>query len=155
MLYLDSSVLVKRYLRERGSKALQARCDSGEKMFTSLYSYAEIHAVIGRKYQNGEITGGDYEAMTEKFIRDWIFSLNLLDLDEKTMADLPGLAKRYRLKAGDAVHLSSAVWLRHMCQLVPSFVAGEQRLEFAVSDKQLAQFARECSLEVFDPEAVE
>lgn len=155
MLYLDSSVLIKRYLRERGSKTLQTRFYTGERIFTSVYSYAEIHTVFGRKYLQKELTQSGYKAVQERFVQDWLFSLNPLELDEKTLADLPGLVKRYPLKAADAVHLSSAVWLRHMCRLVPSFVAGDQQLEFAVSDKQLAKYARHCGLHVFDPEETE
>ena len=155
MLYLDSSALIKRYIHERGSSAIEARLQAGEKVFTSVFSFAEIHTVLGRKQQNRELTGEAYGTLVEKFIRDWLFSLSPLELDEKTMADLPDLVRRFPLKAADAVHLASALWLYHTSRLVPSYAEGEQRLQFGVSDKQLARVALECGLDVFDPEAGE
>lgn len=155
MLYLDSSALIKRYLHERGSSAVQARLQAGEKVFTSVYSFAEIYTVLGRKRQNRELSGETYDMLAQKFKRDWLFSLSPLELDERILSDLPDLVRRFPLKAADAVHLASALWLYHTSQVVPSFAEGEQKLEFGVSDRQLARVAQECGLDVFDPESVE
>ncbi len=40
MIYMDSCVLLKRYVRELGSESTEARFQSGEKIFTSILSYA-------------------------------------------------------------------------------------------------------------------
>lgn len=155
MLYLDASALVKRYLHERGSAALRARFRQQEKIFTSRLSYAEVHAVLGRKYQRRELPRKDYEAMRERFVVDSIFSLTVLDLDNSTLAALPSLVEQYPLKASDAVHLSSALWLRDMCSLDPEFADGDTSLEFGVSDQRLAQVALARGLAVFDPEQIQ
>lgn len=152
MLYLDASALVKRYLTEPGSDALRARFRQKERIFTSILSYAEVHTVLGRKCRQGELAKKDYELMRERLVVDSIFSVNVLDMDGKTLAALPKLVVEYPLKASDAVHLSSALWLRDMCWLVPEFAAGDTRLEFGVSDQRLAQIAVACGLNVFDPE---
>jgi len=153
VLYLDASALVKRYLREPGSRAVNARFGRGERIFTSALSYAEIQAVLGRKYQRRELGKDAYRRARDGFIQDWLYSLNVLAVDTNVMASLPTLVERYSLRGADAVHLSSAHWLRDMCQLVTSFAQGDQRLEFGVSDKRLAACARDCNLEVFDPHA--
>src|SRR5437879_11791786 len=61
MLYLDASVLAKRYFTERGTDAVQTRFRSGERIFTSVLSYAEIHAALGRKYRARELKANDFE----------------------------------------------------------------------------------------------
>jgi len=152
VLYLDASALVKRYLRERGSGRVHARFKADARIFTSAVSYAEIHAVLGRKYQQREMTTRQYEATRERFLHDWLFSLNLLAVDESTMAALPTLVERYPLKALDAVHLAAAHWLRDMTQLTSDFGPPGEQVEFGVSDRGLARIARTCGFAVFDPE---
>ena len=50
MLYLDASALVKRYSNEKGSRAVVERFESGEKIFTSVLSFGEVHASFARKF---------------------------------------------------------------------------------------------------------
>jgi len=152
VLYLDASALVKRYVRDRGSGAVHARFNAGERIFTSVLSYAEIQTVLGRKHQSREMTRRDYEATRERFLHDWLFSLNLLAVDENTMAALPTLVECFPLKALDAVHLAAAHWLRDMTQLTKDFGPLGEKVEFGVSDRSLARIARECGFTVFDPE---
>lgn len=153
MLYLDTSALAKLYWREPGTDALLQRLRGKELVFTSALSYAEILAALGRKHQAGELTTRALEGARDSFLHDWIFVLNVIEVDTKTMSALPDLVVRYPMKAGDAVHLSAALWLRDTCRLVPEFSAGDNRLEFGVADKALARIAGECGLAIFNPEA--
>jgi len=152
VLYLDSSAIIKRYLREPGSDAMDRRFHEGDRLFTSSLTYAEIFAALGRRRMEGGITEAAYQDACERFIADWLFSLNILEVDTKTLADLPGLTRRYRLRGADAVHLTSACWLRDMCLVSPDFARSELHVEFAVSDKRLAPIASACHLVVFNPE---
>jgi len=154
VLYLDTSAIIKRYLREPGTDALNKRFQRGDRLFTSPLTYAEVLSVLGRKRQQGGIDEASYRRSCERFVSDWRFALNVLELNTKTMADLPGLTRRFRLRGADAVHLSSACWLRDMCLVSPEFAQGEPQVEFAVSDIRLARIASSCDLAVFDPEAV-
>jgi uncharacterized protein len=78
MLYLDSSALVKRYVQEEGSKAVTSRFETGEKLYTSVLSFAEVHAAIGRKYREKELTAKQKEKLIDDFLADWLFSLSIL-----------------------------------------------------------------------------
>ena len=53
MLYLDSSALIKRYVKELGTDATKARIETEAATpgnpFTSVLTYAEIHATLARK----------------------------------------------------------------------------------------------------------
>lgn len=151
MFYFDSSALIKRYLRERGTAAVNARFLSGERLFTSALTYAEVHAVLGRKRQMKELTSESYERARDEFTTDWLYVLTILEVDTNVMANLLGLVNRYRLRGADAVHLSSVHWLRDMCMLPPDFANRDSKLELVASDKQLVRYARDYGFDVFDP----
>jgi predicted nucleic acid-binding protein len=152
MLYLDASALVKRYSAERGSKAVVARFERNEKIFTSRISFAEVHSSLGRKYRVGELSSKALTRVREEFESDWVFSLSVLDLDVGTMSAISQLVEQYDLKAGDAIHLSAAFWLRDAIRLGRFRGTPDESIEFGVADKQLARIARMCGLQVFDTE---
>jgi predicted nucleic acid-binding protein len=152
MLYLDASALAKRYFNETGSEVVAARFESGERIFTSILSYAEIHSAIARKFRDKEFDAGEFSRLRDAFRDDWLFSLSKLDLELNSMIALPQLVETYSLKAGDAIHLSTAVWLKDSIRV--GVWSGETRrtVEFGVADNQLAKVAQECGFQVFNPE---
>jgi predicted nucleic acid-binding protein len=153
MLYLDASALVKRYSSERGSKAVAARFDRNERIFTSRLSFAEVHSSLGRKFRAGEFNTKDLTRVREEFESEWLFSLSVLELYVGTMSAISQLVEQFDLKAGDAIHLSAAFWLRETIHLGRFHGNAGESVEFGVADKQLARIARMCGLQVFDPEA--
>lgn len=153
MLYLDASALVKRYSSEKGSRAVVARFDHEERIFTSRLSFAEVHSSLGRKFRAGELNSQALDRVREDFESDWAFSLSVLDLNVGTMSAISRLVEQYDLKAGDAIHLSAAFWLRDTIRLGRLRGRAAESVEFGVADKQLARIARMCGLQVFDPEA--
>jgi predicted nucleic acid-binding protein len=153
MLYLDGSALVKRYSSERGSRAVAARFGRDERIFTSRLTFAEVHSSLGRKFRAGELNIQALARVREEFETDWLFGLSVLDLDNGTMSAISQLVEQYDLKAGDAVHLSAAFWLRDTIRLGRIRGRAGESVEFGVADKQLARIARMCGLQVFDPEA--
>jgi predicted nucleic acid-binding protein len=151
MLYLDASALMKRYSSERGSRALVARFERDHRIYTSRLSFAEIHSSIGRKFRSKELNFQDFKKVREEFMEDWLFSLSVLDLDSGTLSALPHLVEQFDLKAGDAIHLSAAFWLKDEITLRVIGRPGEP-VEFGVADRQLARIARQCGFCVFNPE---
>jgi predicted nucleic acid-binding protein len=149
MLYLDTSVLVKRYFQEVGSKAVNSRFDRGEAIYTSVLSFAEVHAAIGRKYRVEELSTKEKKKLIDEFQADWLFSLNVLELTTAT------LIAQYSLRASDAVHLSAAFWLKDAIRLrAKGFEDSGNLVEFGVSDRQLGIAALKCGFAVFNPEQV-
>jgi predicted nucleic acid-binding protein len=156
MLYLDSSALVKRYVHEHGSTAITSRFESGEKIYTSILSFAEVHAAIGRKYRVGELNVKERDKLVDEFQADWLFSLSILELTTNTMSALPTICERYSLKASDAIHLSAAFWMKDATRLhVKGFDDEGIVVEFGVSDRQLGEAALKCGFKVFDPASIE
>jgi predicted nucleic acid-binding protein len=152
MLYLDASVLAKRYFDERGSEVLAARFESGERIFTSILSFAEVHSAIARKFRDKELDTQEFRRLRDAFQNDWLFSLSKLDLDSNSMTALPQLVEIYSLKAGDAIHLSAAVWLKDSLRVGVWSGKTGGTVEFGVADKRLAEVAQKCGFQVFNPE---
>jgi predicted nucleic acid-binding protein len=152
MLYLDASALIKRYLNEKGSVNVAARFESGEKIFTSMISFGEVHAAIARKFRLRELEAIEITRIRETFERDWLSGLSVLDLDLRTMSVLPRLVERYPLKSGDAIHLCAAFWLKDSIQHSVAHDHPDDPIEFGVSDRRLGEIAAECGFQIFDPE---
>ncbi len=152
MLYLDSSALVKRCANEKGSRAVGARFESGEKVFTSMVSFGEVHSSIARKFRSKELNSAELTKLRESFLDDWLFSLSVLNLDSSTMSELPRLVEQFELRAGDAIQLSTAFWLKNTNRLRRRSNLPEEAVEFGVADKRLAKVAQDCGFQVFNPE---
>jgi predicted nucleic acid-binding protein len=152
MLFLDTSVLVKVYFKEIGSEAVIARSTSPNQVLAaSVLSYAEVHSAMARKYREKQIRSAELIRLRESFERDWEIKIIAVELNQQTMAALPGLLEMNPLKAADAIQLSAALWLNN--NLSAGKYSGEgQVLEFCVSDLILAESARKCGLVVFNPE---
>ena len=152
MLYLDTSVLVKRYFQEVGSKVVNSRFERGEIIYTSVLTFAEVHAAIGRKYRVGELNTKEKKMLIDEFQADWFFSLNILELTTVTMIALPSVCEQYSLRASDAVHLSAAFWLKDAIRIrAKGFEDSGNVVEFGVSDGQLGKAALKCGFQVFNP----
>jgi uncharacterized protein len=150
MLYLDSSALVKRYVQEEGSKAVISRFERGETIHTSVLSFAEVHAVIGRKYREKKLNANEKKKLVDEFQADWLFNLSILELTSATMSALPSLCEQYSLKSSDAVHLSAAFWLEDAIRVHgKGFEGSGSIVEFGVSDRQLGEAALTCGFQVF------
>jgi len=151
MLYLDASALAKRYFKEPGSGAIAARFESGERIFTSILSFAEVHSAIARQFREKRLNRQEFVKLRDALRDDWLFSLSKLDLDFNSMIALPALVENYSLKAGDAIHLSTAIWLKDSLRIGVSGGKSGGTVEFGVADNQLAKVAQELGFQVFNP----
>ena len=157
MLYTDSSVLVKRYLEERGSAKLNAKIaettSAHHRVVTSVLSFAEVHAALARKLQlQPPLRAAEFHWATMRFNSDWRTYLTRVQLNPDVLDLIPGLVKKHFLRGSDAVHLASAIWVSQRVEFDKLPEPLPERLIFATSDKQLAKAARDEQLKVFDPE---
>lgn len=152
MLYLDSSVLIKRYFKEKGSHALNARFQRGGEIYTSVLSFAEVHGALARAFRMKEVSSRELTSLREAFDGDWLIGLSPLEVSLRTMITLPKLVEQYPLKASDAIHLSTAHWLRDTVRLRAGRSREGESVEFGVADQRLAQIALKSGLRVFNPE---
>ena len=152
MLYLDSSALVKRYVQEEGSKAVTSRFERGEIIYTSVLSFAEVHAAIGRKHREKQLSINEKGKLVDEFMNDWLFSLSILELTTHTMTALPALCEQYFLKSSEAIHLSAAIWLKDSIRVhAKRFEGSGNIVEFGVCDRRLGEAALKRGFQVFNP----
>ena len=158
MLYLDSSALIKGYVQEKGSHELRTRVqratETKDPVLTSLFSYAEIHAVLGRKLKEKNILAADYHFAVTRFESDWRTYFGIVEVSQRVLNFVPDLTKRdrYPLRGADAVHLASALWVEQSTHRRGMQKSAQRAVVFATSDGQLAAAAEYEQFEVFNPE---
>ena len=156
MLYLDSSALFKRYQNEQGTAALNARLRKEAKglrsVFTSVLTYAEIHAAFARRAREKLLSPKEAAAVQDEFDADWALSMSPIELGTGVLVFVRDLVKEFPLRGADAIHLASALWLRDMAKLGMKVDQYTGPLVFVSSDQQLAKAAAKSHLEVFNPE---
>ncbi len=156
MLYLDSSALIKHYVQEAGSGGIKARIEAEQgasQVFTSVLTYAEVQRVLARKKRDKELRAREFTRARKKFDADWLFGLTSIELRSDVLVYIKSLVERFALKALDIVQLASALWVRDSARL--GAISASAELVVATSDKQLARAAKECQLEVYNPEIVD
>lgn len=156
MLYLDSSALSKRYLRESGWQELAAKLREAirkkRRVITSVLTYAEIHAVLARKLRDGSMLPAEHYRATGYFESDWRTYLSVIEVSQSVLSIIPNLVNKYPVRASDAIQLGSAIWAADSSQGVGSQRLGRSSVLFATSDRQLAAAAEAEHLGVFNPE---
>ena len=149
ILFLDSSALIKNYVREAGTGAMQTKLRATEIPFASQITFAECLYAFQRKFKSGELDRAAFQQASDEFLRDWKTKLSVLEVDAKTMASVPALVTS--LRSADAIQLSSALWLGDAGRLGPQRPGRENAVEFAASDEHLLEVAARWGLQVFNP----
>jgi len=132
ILYLETSSLVKLYVREPDSEAVRQLVGVADVVATSILAYAEARAAFARKRREKGISDAAYASVKEALEQDWpsYFILSLAGQTVKTAGDL---AEKHALRGFDAVHLASALDLR---------LSGASTIRFLTADSRLRDAAR-------------
>ena len=139
--YLDSSVLVKRYVREPGSAEINRTLSGHEPMFVSAIAWPECLAAFSRKLHDGTLSERSHRRVCDAFVAEWE-SLNEIQLSRDVQQIVRDLLPRAPVRGMDAVHLASAIWAER--RIGTSVV-------FHCADLKLAGAARERGLDVVVP----
>jgi len=127
ILYLDTSALVKLYVRETMSGKMRTLIDRAEAVATSVVTYAETRATFAHLLRNKSSSDRRHRERTAKLNLDWDKFLRI-ELSPALVRLSGETAEHYGLRGFDAIHLASALWLRDQSPLALSFVAFDQRL---------------------------
>jgi predicted nucleic acid-binding protein len=136
MIYLDSSALVKRYLKETGTDVVNSIIVSSKAKATSKLSYPEILSAFARKHRTNEIGNGLLHSAINKFESDWT-QLYVIEFSDEMLQPIKQVSQKYPLRASDTVHLASALWLRSSTKVDVTFVASDSRLLEAAQRENL------------------
>jgi len=137
ILYLDTSALVKLYVKEPGSQAVRALLEKAQVVCTSRVAYVEMRAGLARKLRQGELSEEEYGHVLSDFEKDWkdYFVIEFFE----SVAKMGGeLVEKHPLRSLDALHLASALFLRERARSDVFFSSLDGRLNEAAQAEGLA-----------------
>jgi predicted nucleic acid-binding protein len=132
ILYLDTSALVKLYVREPGSTALRTHAAKAGALATSVVAYAETRAAFGRLKRSGVSSDARHQQRARQLERDWEVLLRV-ELAPDVLRSAGDLAEIYGLRGFDSIHLAGALWLKARVSESVDFAVFDQRLGAAAS----------------------
>jgi predicted nucleic acid-binding protein len=137
--FLDTSVLVKRYVREPGSATLWAALRRG-RIVVARITHAEILATLARARREGVITEPQRARAFERVEADFR-ELNLVEIRGPVLSRVAPLVLRHPLRGYDAVQLAAALTVKDQGGAI----------QFWSADQRLADAARQEGLRVGIP----
>lgn len=108
LLYLDSSALVKRYVRESESDAVIARMDDAVAVATSLVTRAEVAAALAQAVRDRRMDDRGAKRAYREFSREWP-DLGRVPVTDALVERAGALAWEHGLRGYDAVQLAAAL----------------------------------------------
>lgn len=132
ILYLDTSALVKLYVREKGSAAVVRRLGMADAVSTSMVAWAETRAAFARLLRERPASRKRHRQRVERFTRDW-GHYAVVELSAAVAHHAGDLAEQHGLRGFDAIHLASALWLKSTYAGDLSFMAFDARLAAAAA----------------------
>ena len=135
--YIDTSVLVKRYVSEPGSDALDSFLMTAQPdLIASELIRLELVSTFGRKRREGRFTSADLDKLQIQADADLLSGrIELVSLRGDLIQRALGLRRRLvqPLATLDAIHLASA-----LTQRVDVFMTNDQQLTRAATEAGLA-----------------
>jgi len=139
-IFMDTSVLIKRYLVEAGSDKVDKLFESASQIIVSPVTSIEARSILRRLLAEKKIARPDYKKLNEELTFDFDY-FTVVNFDPGLEVSAKTLIDRYQLKTLDAIQLASAISKRSAISL------------FAASDKKLLAAARDERFKVIDPSA--
>jgi len=140
IVFLDSSALVKRYVREAGTEALLNLIQRSALMVASRLTWLEVTSAVTRRARGSALLRAD--EVLRALDDDFSVLIDIIDVTGSVIADARGFARRHGLRAGDAVQLASAK---------EAETRYAERVSVICSDKKLLATARLEGFETVDP----
>jgi hypothetical protein len=138
LVYLDTSALVKLCVLETGTPLAVALWEGADVLVTSRIADAEVRSVLSAAERIGRIDAAPATQARERW-DELKPGLTLVEVSPQVADVAAGLCERRPLRAGDAIHLASALVFRDVDPL------------FAVWDRRLASAGRAEGLTVLPP----
>lgn len=141
--YLDASAWVKRYLGETGSGRVAQLFEQEATMACSTFGLIETLAALGRAQTARTLGEKAYQRATRDATNDF-GRFVAIDFTPEVFSRARSLVDRYALRAGDLLHLASAMVLRDA-------LPAAEKVCVVTSDAELREAARLARFDVLDP----
>jgi uncharacterized protein len=139
ILYLDTSALVKRYLKEPYSDEVLTKWIEATEIITSSVAYAETLASFYRKKREAGLKDTLIKKIADSFRTDWN-SFIRVEVSDQLNEYIDRIIVKHPLRGFDTIHLASAMIMHE--RLGRDFV-------FACFDTRLANAAKTEGIETF------
>jgi len=139
ILYLDTSALVKRYIKESYTEDIIARWLEAEEVVTSSVAYAEAMAALYRKKRGTGFEDNIMQQLLSEFRKDWS-SFIRIRVDDELNEYVDKAIGSHPLRGFDAIHLASAMIMHEKFQSDLLFACFDQKLSQAAQKEGLRAF---------------
>lgn len=141
MIYVDSSALVKCYLEETGSETVRILMEKASVVAVSRLAYAETLSALYRRRKSLAASSEEFAVLIREFRREWEL-FHVLEVNDEALQFLDEVIARHALRGADSIHLSTALWFKHVVKTAVTFVA---------ADNELLQAAKSARLKTVNP----
>ena len=144
--YLDTSALVKLYVRETGTEQMMALASPAQGHTLAILGLArvEFRAAVRRRERAGDLRQESAEGLIA-MVDGHLQTLYLVQpVTDEVLEEAASLLDRHSLRAYDAIQLAGCIALQSKVSEQPSFVC---------SDRDLLQAAEREGFDVVDPSA--
>lgn len=107
-IFLDSSALAKRYLRESGTDAINSLCRKSSEILLSVLSVPEMLSAFNRLLRERHISKKQYRQLKNNFLND-VSETTLVGLSEDVIAKAILCIEKVPVRTLDALHIASAL----------------------------------------------
>jgi uncharacterized protein len=138
IIYLDSSVLVKKYFSEIGSEIILKLWNDNTHFAISQVGFSEILGTINKKQKVDRFSDKIKNRVISNFLEDWDQMIKV-NVDNSVKNDLLHIHSKYLLRGFDAIHLVSAKII---------FKELEEESLFLCADDNLAKAAKKDGMSI-------
>jgi uncharacterized protein len=147
LFYLDTSALVKFYVREPGTETLVrlAKREHSHRFVTLALAEVEFRSAVRRRERLGDLEANVAKELVERFEGHLEARFLRQPINEAVLDTAKALIDTYPLRAYDAVQLGGCLILRA--------AAGTDQPVFVCADRGLLEIASRLRLSTLDPAA--
>lgn len=126
---------MKRYVEEQDSSRVNGWLADGLPA-TARLSAIEVASALARRAREGAFSDAERDRALDALDRD-LATLRVVELSSSVALDARALLVRHPLRAGDAIQLASALFLRRELERAVGFLAYDERLSEAATAEGL------------------
>jgi len=123
--YFDTSVFVKRYVRERESSRARSLLRR-HRFLSSAITPLEAISALRRRRASGELTGQNYVAILSRMREDRAY-WELIEVSPLVLGLAEDLVQKATLRTLDAIHLASAMTFQRSAGIRVPFMTADLR----------------------------
>jgi predicted nucleic acid-binding protein len=139
ILFLDSSAVTKRYVKETGTAWLIElfRPKSFNRVYVAEIALVEVVSALTRRHRGGSLSSSAFQKVQNRFRRNFEDKFFKIETSLSIIKQAADLAEKHALRGYDAVQLASAVYLhnrRQQAGLSPvTFISADNALNNAAN----------------------